>query len=163
MAAYFEHAALNGIYLEDSYVLDVSASRGLLAITVEFVLTPEHPSYAPRLAGEAYCYRTGVLVFEGVTDLNWTGQLASHPSQDPDGSIDYGNIDALTIDGNHYTVEGNLGMIDLRAASVRVALVSDGTTHTQPLVARSAKVPLTLRLRSFALGLPLKRWRANDG
>ncbi|MGO4589673.1 hypothetical protein [Paenarthrobacter sp. 2TAF44] len=132
MAANAGVEVLKGLYLDDSYVLDIRASRGLLAITVEFALAPEHTSYSPALAGEQYCYRQGVLVFEGVTELNWTGQLTSRPSQDPDGSIDYGNIDTLVIDGNHYTLEGDLGTIELLAASIRVALVSDGTTRTPP-------------------------------
>ncbi|GGV40766.1 hypothetical protein GCM10010212_31960 [Paenarthrobacter nicotinovorans] len=127
MGKYFEHEVFRGFYLEDSWVLDINTSRGQLVITAEFVLTEEHTSYAPARPGEQYCYRKGVLVFEGVTDLTWTGQLSSRPSRDPDGSVDYGNIDSLTIEGDHYTVEGDLGIIDLHAASIRTALVSDGT------------------------------------
>ena len=108
-------------------MLDISASRGQLVITAEFVLTEEHASYAPARAGEQHCYRKGVLVFDGVRDLTWMGQLSSRPSRDLDGSVDYGNIDSLTVEGDHYTVEGDLGKIDLHAASIRVALVSDGT------------------------------------
>ncbi|GAA5189547.1 hypothetical protein GCM10023346_04390 [Arthrobacter gyeryongensis] len=130
MGKYFEHEVLRGFYLEDSWVLDINASRGQLVITAEFVLTEEHPSYAPARPGEQYCYRKGVLVFDGVADLTWTGQLSSRPSRDPDGSVDYGNIDSLIIEGDHYTVEGDLGKIDLHAASIRVALVSDGTILT---------------------------------
>ncbi|WGM19814.1 hypothetical protein QEH68_17590 [Paenarthrobacter sp. OM7] len=128
MGKYFKHEVLRDFYLEDSWVLGVSSTPGQLVITVEFVLTEEHPSYSPPRPGEQYCYRNGVLVFDGVTDLNWTGQLGSRPSRDPDGSVDYGNIDSLIIEGNHYTVEGGLGEIDLHAASIRVAPVSDGTT-----------------------------------
>ncbi|MGO4249495.1 hypothetical protein AB4Y87_19955 [Paenarthrobacter sp. RAF54_2] len=132
MAANAGAELLSDLYLDDSYVLDIQASRGRLAITMEFALAPERPPYSPALPGEQYCYRKGVLVFEGVTELNWTGQLTSRPSRDPDGSIDYGNIDALVIDGNHYTVEGGMGRINLQAAAIRVALVSDGTTRTPP-------------------------------
>ncbi|MDR6435180.1 hypothetical protein J2790_000301 [Paenarthrobacter nicotinovorans] len=132
MGKYFEHEVFWGFYLEDSWVLDIYASRGQLVITAEFVLTEEHPSYAPARFGEQYCYRKGVLVFEGVKDLTWTGQLSSRPSRDPDGSVDYGNIDSLIIEGDHYTVEGGLGTIGLHAASIRVALVSDGTILTSP-------------------------------
>jgi hypothetical protein len=128
LGKYFELEVLKDFYLEDSWVLYISASPGQLVITVEFVLTEEHPYYSPPRAGEQYCYRKGVLVFDAVTDLNWTGLLSSRPSRDPDGSVDYGNIGSLIIEGNHYTVEGGLGEIDLHAASVRVALVSDGTT-----------------------------------
>lgn len=71
-------------------------------------------------------------MFDGVTDLTWTGQLSSRPSRDPDGSVDYGNIDSLIIEEDHYTVEGGLGTIELHAASIRVALVSDGTILTSP-------------------------------
>ncbi|WP_284987664.1 hypothetical protein [Arthrobacter sp. fls2-241-R2A-172] len=99
MGKYFEHDVLRGFYLEDSWVLDINASRGQLVITAEFVLTEEHPSYASARPGEQYCYRKGVLVFDGVTDLTWTGQLSSRPSRDPDGSVDYGNIDSLIIEG----------------------------------------------------------------
>lgn len=132
MGKYFEHEVLRSFYLEDSWVLDINASRGQFVITAEFVLTEEHPSYAPARPGEQYCYRKGVLVFEGVTDLTWTGQLSSRPSRDPDGSVDYGNIDSLTIEGDRYIVEGGLGIIDLHAASIRVALVSDGTILSSP-------------------------------
>ena len=76
MGKYFEHEVLRGFYLEDSWVLDISASRGQLVITAD------------------------------------------------------GNIDSLIIEGDHYTDEGNLGKIDLHAASIRVALVTDGTILT---------------------------------
>jgi hypothetical protein len=106
LGKYFELEVLKDFYLEDSWVLYISASPGQLVITVEFVLTEEHPYYSPPRAGEQYCYRKGVLVFDAVTDLNWTGLLSSRPSRDPDGSVDYGNIGSLIIEGNHYTVEG---------------------------------------------------------
>lgn len=122
MGKYFEHEVLRGFYLEDSWVLDINASRGQLVITAEFVLTDEHPSYAPARPGEQYCYRKGVLVFEGVTDLTWTGQLSSRPSRDPNGSVDYGNIDSLIIEGDHYTVEGDLGIMRNSSRTARSLL-----------------------------------------
>lgn len=125
MTHYFEHEALNGIYLEDSYVLGISASRGLLTIEGEFVLTEEHPYFTADHPGESYCYRRGIMVFEGVTSLIWTEQLEAAPSKDPDGSIDYGNIDSLTVEGNNYLLEGDLGKIDLHAGSVRMVVAPE--------------------------------------
>jgi hypothetical protein len=122
---YYEHEALHDIYLEDSYVIGISAGRGILTITGDYVLTPEHPYYTANHPGEVHCWRRGIMVFEGVTNLNWTDQLAHRPSQDPDGSIDYGDIDVLTINGGRYVLEGDLGRIEVEAASVRMVVAPD--------------------------------------
>ena len=128
MRAHRDQEILRDLYLCDIYVLEIRASRGVLAITVEFALAPEHPAYTSPRPGEQYCYLNGVLLFEKVTDLSWSGQLSSRPSQDPDGSIDYGNIDALTMEGTRYMVHGDLGAIELRASTMRIVYSTDGSS-----------------------------------
>ena len=51
---------LAGVYLEDSWVLEVAPSDDGLALRVEAVLTPEHSCYEPPKPSEQYCYRKWV-------------------------------------------------------------------------------------------------------
>jgi hypothetical protein len=71
MVNYSELPGLDGVYLEDSFVLGIGETSNQLVFDLDAVLTPSHPSYAPPHPGEQYCYRRGELLFR--TDK---GQLA---------------------------------------------------------------------------------------
>jgi len=49
-------ADLADIYLEDSWVLDVSATEHGVAFRLDAVLTPDHLRYHPPAPGEQHCY-----------------------------------------------------------------------------------------------------------
>ena len=118
---YTEVGWLRGIYLEDSWVLDITARPGVLIIEVEFVLTPDHPAYQPAPPDKQHCYRRGTLQFHAVTDLRWSGQ-GRPPARDASGELDYGNIDTMTINGEFVKLSGDFGDIELRAESGEVRL-----------------------------------------
>lgn len=63
MIDYSQFPQLDGVYLEDSFVLGISEIAGELSFKLEAVLTPQHPNYHEPLPGTQYCYADGELLF----------------------------------------------------------------------------------------------------
>ena len=122
---YDEAPDLIGYYLEDSWVLSILLSGDVLVIEAELVLTPQHSAYQPPRPGEQHCYRRGRLVFSRPGPIEFVGGGPFHPAMDASGSLDLGHIDAMTIDGDHYVLEGDWGEVRLGAASLKVELVAE--------------------------------------
>jgi hypothetical protein len=119
MEDYTSLEPLAEIYLEDSWILAIEARPGSLTFKIDMVLTERHPLYHPRLPGEQYSYWVGTLEFSGVTELTWTNQDAQ-PSLDANGTLDYGNIDVMTFEGDRYQLEGSWGEMVVVAKAVTV-------------------------------------------
>ena len=115
MSDYWSIPGFEGLYLEDSWVLDITARPGVLEFVADLVLRESHPRYEAPKAGEQYCHRRGVLRFEGVSSLRWEGQ-GSVPAIDATGEQDYGSVDALRVADDAYTVEGDFGRIVVASA-----------------------------------------------
>lgn len=96
------------VYLEDSWVLGITARPGQFELRLELVLTESHPAYAPPLPGEQYCYRRGRLQFLGVKQLTWEDQGAP-AARDASEEPDYGNIDTFAWDDQTFHLEGSWG------------------------------------------------------
>lgn len=125
MKSYADIEGFSLYYLEDSYVLAIAATPGHLAIDLEVVLTPQHPQYSAYHPGEQHCYQHGRLLFDGVTELQWTGQNRP-PARDLSGESDYGNIDSWRLgDENRHILSGDFGTIKLTASSVKLLLDRD--------------------------------------
>jgi hypothetical protein len=124
MTNYSQIDELRLFYLEDSWVLDVVARPGILAIALDVVLLAEHPDYEAPLPGESYCYRRGELRLEGVSSLHWVGQ-GLPPARDASGELDYGGVDSLEFDHDAYSITGNFGKIVVHAKSVLMKLLPD--------------------------------------
>lgn len=60
---YWDFAGFGGIYLEDSWVLSILASPGILTMECDLVLQESHPEYSPPIPTEHYCYRAGPSSF----------------------------------------------------------------------------------------------------
>ena len=114
----------DGYYLEDSYLLSVDESEpSRLAFSLLLVLTSKHALYSAPKPSEQHCYRNVLLVFEGVSAVDWTAR-SFKPVRDLDGAIDYGNIDVFEIDpAGRYYLEGEWGRVAVTAesASLRVS------------------------------------------
>lgn len=122
MKPYAEIAEFSSFYLEDSYVLGITATPGYLRLDLDIVLTTDHPEYNRDHPGEQHCYRRGYLNFQGVTHLLWEGQ-GIRPASDADGEVDYGNVDSWTIeDGNRHLIVGDFGQISLVARTAEIVL-----------------------------------------
>jgi hypothetical protein len=100
---------LAGVYLEDSWVLELAQTDHELAFRIDAVLTPAHPGYEPAKPGEQHCYRRGWLRVRG--DQIDTHLSGSSPATDATGEEDYGNVDAFVFDptNDHWLLEGDWG------------------------------------------------------
>lgn len=110
-----------GVYLEDSYVLEISESRDRLVFDLDAVLTPEHAAYHPPRPGEQYCYAHARLVFPDVELVEWVTRSACCFT-DATGEVDLGNIDTLTVDGNLFAVAGDWGIVRIQSTPPRIEL-----------------------------------------
>ncbi|WP_235659473.1 hypothetical protein, partial [Mycobacteroides abscessus] len=116
MIDYSQFPQLDGVYLEDSFVLGISEIAGELSFKLEAVLTPQHPNYHEPLPGNQYCYADGELLFADATSIDWVRRSANSYI-DAAGEEDLGNIDSLTDDGGTYTVEGDWGEVRICSTS----------------------------------------------
>jgi hypothetical protein len=100
---------LAGVYLEDSWVLELARTDRELALRIDAVLTPAHPGYEPAKPGEQHCHRRGWLSVCG--DSIETHLSGSRPSTDATGEEDFGNVDAFVFDptNDHWLLEGDWG------------------------------------------------------
>ncbi|GAA4215393.1 hypothetical protein [Actinocatenispora rupis] len=118
---YTDLPGLADLLLEESWVLDIAAHPGRITLRAELVLTPEHPEYAPPGPQEQFCTRFGTLTLPEVVTLTWTGQGA-RPIVDPDGSIDYGNIDVFVRSGRTTRIDGEFGSLLVESDAPKVEL-----------------------------------------
>lgn len=70
---------------------------------------------------EQYCYAHARLVFSYVEHIEWVTRSACRFT-DATGEVDRGNIDALTVDGNLFVVEGDWGMVRIQSMPPRIEL-----------------------------------------
>jgi hypothetical protein len=115
---------LSDYYLEDSWVLDVTARPGLLVLSLEVVLRETHAEHRPPKPGEQYCYRRARLIFPEVTTLAWSDQ-GREPARDASGEIDYGSVDALLVGDGRYSLFGDFGTIEISSAAPRIELAPE--------------------------------------
>lgn len=110
MKNYTDYPTLADVYLEDSYVLEISEAPSELKFSLEAVLTPHSPEYHAPAPGEQYAYARGDLIFTGVTRVNWASATFRRYT-DAAGEEDLGNIDSLTNDGGIFFIEGDWGKV----------------------------------------------------
>ncbi len=121
--AYWDLPQLAGIYLEDSFVLGLQEVDDVLAFEMEFVLTPEHPDYRPAQPNQQHCYARGELRFVRPRMVDWIRRTLC-TSTDATGEVDFGAIDALTLEAGRYRLEGDWGEVQLNADTVEVRLTT---------------------------------------
>lgn len=112
--------AFSDVVLEESWVRQVIASPGRVLFLVEAVIAKDSPLLRDPRPGDQLFRLPGVIQFEGVSSLEWTGQQP--PTTDPDGTQDYDHIDSLAVDGDVYVVESGAGTLRLTATDVVVQL-----------------------------------------
>ncbi|MEU7142895.1 hypothetical protein ABZ942_25860 [Nocardia sp. NPDC046473] len=111
---YADYPNLAGLYLEDSYVIDIIESASEVKFLLEAVLTPEHSRYHSPTDGEQHCYVDGELVFTEVRSVEWLDQ-SLQSFKDATGNEDLGNIDSLTSSDGAYSVSGDWGRVRIRS------------------------------------------------
>ncbi|AFT98855.1 hypothetical protein [Nocardia brasiliensis] len=114
MRDYTDFPSLSGIYLEDSYVIDILESRSEVQFVLEAVLTPVHPCYRAPASGEKHAYLCGDLVFCDVQGVEWLDRSFQR-YVDATGAKDLGNIDSLASRDGVYSVIGDWGSVRIRS------------------------------------------------
>lgn len=108
---YWDFPGFENIYLEDSYLLSLVTNSQIDA-HVEAVLRENHPLYIPPKPTEQYSYRHLIIRFPRVREFRWISKQMK-PIRDPDGGVDYGNIDELyRLDGK-YHMRGDWGHLEV--------------------------------------------------
>lgn len=108
---YADLPGLADYYLEDSFVLGIRPSEHELAFDIEAVLTPSHPEFGPPHVGEMHRYRPISLRFTNARQIDWIEPMNLRPNRDPDGSIDFGNIDFFALEDGRYRLGGSWGEV----------------------------------------------------
>jgi hypothetical protein len=121
MIDYTKFPGLTGVYLEDSYVLEILEEPGELIFKLDAVLTPECPAYRPPRPDEQYCYAAGCLVFPSVLSIDWI-ERTDQKFTDASGEQDLGNIDVLKRDGDFFVAEGDWGKVRVQSAEPQFEL-----------------------------------------
>lgn len=116
---------LQGVYLEDSWVLDVSPSEDACAFHLEAVLTPDHPRYRSPHAGEQQCYAGATLLLTSASPISFH-RSDMQPATDATGESDWGNIDtfeAVDWEGHHaWSLHGAWGELVIAEPAVCLVL-----------------------------------------
>jgi len=112
--------ATENLYLESSYVLDISKADSSIIFDMEFILTKKHELYHLPKEKEKYCYKKGQLKFLSCSP-NTSLQLSNNlPSIDAAGEKDIGNIDYFIGSDGEYFLEGDWGKLDVKCAKITV-------------------------------------------
>jgi len=120
MSNYYDWQDFANIYLEDSFVLDISESKNEISFFIEAVLTENHPFYTDPHHNEQYCYKNGKIVFKLLEPAIWVKKNKVRYI-DSNDEVDYGNIDNFTLIDNQYTISGDWG--ELKVISYPVEIV----------------------------------------
>jgi hypothetical protein len=100
---------LAGVYLEDSWVLELTPSDDGLVLRLDTVLTPQHPLYETPKPGEQHCYRAAWLTVRAdPIEVHLSG---SQPARDASGELDFGHVDAFVFNeaSDRWELEGDWG------------------------------------------------------
>ena len=122
---YFNSKEFIGLYLEDSYVLQIIEMPKLVSFHMEFVLTEDHPLYRHPLENEMYCYKYGVINFIEPVQVLWNQRNQKVYSIGEYRHLDLGNIDFFYKSGDEYLVEGDWGNVLISCSDVEIKLIED--------------------------------------
>jgi hypothetical protein len=85
---------LREVYLEDSWVLELTSADRSVRFVLDAVLTPNHRGYRRPEPGEHYCYRRAILAVISEQPINFEPSKTP-AARDATGELDYGNIDSF--------------------------------------------------------------------
>ena len=118
-----EISLFKGIDLNDSFVLGWSLEPGRLVFELEASIWPESDYYIAPKSDEYTCYRKATLEFVGINEVHGLLPLESVCfAKEPDGSIDYGNIDVLVKLESTYQVFGDFAEVEIIGGELRFAV-----------------------------------------
>ena len=133
---YYRLPGFEAVYLEDSYVLDIRANADSVDIFLDAVLTEQHAQYITPKPTEQYCYRSAHIYFSDVKKVTWV-EKSMTPYKDPNGEVDYGNIDTFYFADGHYHLAGDWGVLDIVSPRPRFELCAEQTNGNETSTTRN--------------------------
>jgi hypothetical protein len=127
---YVDLECFKGLFLEDSFVLQIIENPELVSFQVEFVLIEDHPKYKEPIGNEMYYYRFGEINFIKPKEVIWKFRNQKILSIDANNENDLGNIDLFFKSGEYYSLEGDWGSLLIKCDNLKVKLQDfqpDGT------------------------------------
>jgi hypothetical protein len=109
------------IVFSESYVLGLSVEPYLVRLLMDFVLAPEHPSYAHPRVNEQECYRRGEIRVRGFRRVTWDAR-GILPSHDSSGEFDFGNLQEPRRVGDPLRLSGDWGTISIVGGEFHIEL-----------------------------------------
>jgi len=122
MTNYYEFRELRDVYLEDSFVLNISEKSKGIRFLMELVLTENHPMHSTPKPDEMYCYKNAELLFPNATEIDWIEKTLT-PSIDALNEVDYGNIDALYFRNDFYHLSGDWGNLKIKSSEPQIRYI----------------------------------------
>lgn len=109
---YSEFPGFADYYLEDGFVLKLVSTKDKVEFDLEVVLRASHPQFHSPYDGEQHCYGFAKLTFHNPRSVHWE-RVRIAPMLDPDGTIDFGNIDQLWLDpeAGYFYLDGDWGAV----------------------------------------------------
>lgn len=109
-----------GIDLNDSFVLSWCHEADNVSFELDASIWPESEYYSTPKENEYTCYRKATLEFVGVKKVSGLKlrELVQRTT-DPDGSVDFGNIDELNVSGDSFLVVGDFGKVNIQGGELR--------------------------------------------
>lgn len=107
---YWELPEFADLYLEDCWVMEVSATETSVVFILDLVLKEGRPLWLPPSPGEQYCSRRSILRFDEARTISFRPS-GLPPAIDSAGEVDLGNIDSMTLDADGYCLEGDWGTL----------------------------------------------------
>ncbi|QYK13512.1 hypothetical protein K0I63_03060 [Shewanella rhizosphaerae] len=108
-----------GIDLNDSFVLDWCCEVNRLSFELEASIWPESEHYSKPAGNEYTCYKRATLRFVNVNDVQGLKlKELVRTTTDPDGTVDYGNIDVLNIEEGSFYLVGDFGSVNIQGGKL---------------------------------------------
>ncbi|MCH2157690.1 MAG: hypothetical protein MK096_02785 [Oleiphilaceae bacterium] len=108
-----------GVMIEDCFVFGWRLEGKALEVELLLSLWPSNEHYERPKAGEWTCYKEATLTLKNVCKLEKFVHVDDAMIfRDPDGSIDYGCLDAAIIEGDSITIYGPFGGASLKISDL---------------------------------------------
>ena len=114
---------LFGVMIEDCFVFGWRMEEDSLVVDLLFSLWPGNPNYDEPNQGDWTCYKKGKLVVRRAEILEGLRSMSDvETTTDPDGSIDYGELDSALIIGDIIEIWGPFGGVRTKVQDVSYTL-----------------------------------------
>ncbi len=111
--------SMDGIDLQDSFILSWTVSENEFSIQLEASIWPSSVHYTKPKPNEYTCYKKAVLTFSDFTYIESVKEQSEiTPTTDLDGSLDYGNIDSFSKTESGFFISACFGSVTIKSGKV---------------------------------------------